>query len=111
MLGTSVVASAQNYTVSGTVIDAQTGQPLVGVNILVVGTSRGGITNTDGHYSLTVPSLQDTLRFSYIGYKQELVPIKGRTTINISMKTTTIVGEQMVVIGYGTEKKITLPVQ
>jgi TonB-linked SusC/RagA family outer membrane protein len=100
----SAVAYGQE-TVSGTVTEAQTGDPLVGVNILVVGTSTGSITNADGHYSLKVPSLQDTLRFSFIGYKTKTVAINGRTTINVLLKTQVISGQQMVVIGYGEKKK------
>lgn len=60
---------AQNSTVSGTVTAAQTGNSLIGVNILVVGTSRGTATDANGHYSISVPSLQDSLRFSFIGYQ------------------------------------------
>jgi TonB-linked SusC/RagA family outer membrane protein len=99
---------AQNHskTVKGTVTDAQTGDPLVGVNILVVGTSSGAATDAKGYYSVTVPSAQDTLRFSFIGYKTKAVPIDGRTTINIQLNPTTIsAGNQLVVIGYGTQKK------
>jgi TonB-linked SusC/RagA family outer membrane protein len=92
-------------TVTGTVTDAQTGDPLPGVNILVVGTSTGTATDSKGHYSLQVESLQDTLRFSFIGYKQQMVPIDGKTTINIAMKPTVFSGQQMVVVGFGTEKK------
>src|SRR5699024_920969 len=65
----------KKQTVSGTVTDATTGDPLVGVNILVVGTSTGTATDVDGHYSLSVPSLQDTLRFSYIGYQTQTITI------------------------------------
>lgn len=92
-------------SVTGTVTDGQTGDALVGVNILVKGTSIGTTTDDDGHYSLSVPSLQDTLRFSYIGYQTKIVPVNGRKTINISMKPTVLSGQQLVVVGYGTEKK------
>jgi TonB-linked SusC/RagA family outer membrane protein len=88
-------------TVSGTVTDAQTGDPLPGVNILVVGTSTGAATNNKGHYSVNVPSLQDTLRFSFIGYQQQTVPIGGKTTINVALKPTVFSGQQMVVTALG----------
>jgi TonB-linked SusC/RagA family outer membrane protein len=94
--------------VSGTVTDAQTGETLPGVNILVKGTTTGTITDSTGHYSLNVPSLQDTLVFSYIGYKQRTVPISGRTKINVSLKPSVLSGEQMVVVGYGKEKKLSV---
>lgn len=106
MLGISAQVFGQyNKPVSGTVTDAQTGKPLIGANILVVGTSTGTTTDADGHYSLTVSSLQDTLRFSYIGYKKKMVPISGQTTINVSLKPTIVSGQQVVVVGYGTQKK------
>jgi TonB-linked SusC/RagA family outer membrane protein len=101
----SSTAIAQNNTVSGTVTDSQTGETLPGVNILVVGTSTGTATNAKGHYSLSVSSLQDSLRFSFIGYKSQTVPINGRTTINIKLKSAVIGGNQLVVIGYGTQQK------
>src|SRR5699024_10778774 len=104
MLFYSASAMAQQK-VSGTVTDAQTGNTLPGVNILVVGTSHGTATDADGHYSLSVPSLQDTLRFSFIGYNTKNVPIDGRTTIDITLKPTVFSGEQMVVIGFGKRKK------
>jgi hypothetical protein len=84
IVGLTTNLYAQNKTVSGKVTDAQTGEPLPGVNILVVGTSTGAATDGKGHYSVSVPSLQDTLRFSFIGYGTKTIPINGRTTINES---------------------------
>jgi TonB-linked SusC/RagA family outer membrane protein len=104
MLFCSVGAMAQQ-TITGTVTDVQTGAPLAGVNILVVGTSTGAATDADGHYSVTVPSLQDTLRFSFIGYKTKNVPIGGQTTINIELASAIISGQQLVVIGFGKRQK------
>jgi hypothetical protein len=98
-------AMAQNNIVSGKVTDAQTGEALPGVNILVMGTSMGTATDAQGHYSLNVPSLQDTLRFSFIGYQSQVVPINGRTRIDVTLKPTVISGNQMVVVGFGTTKK------
>jgi TonB-linked SusC/RagA family outer membrane protein len=98
-------AYAQNAHVSGKVTDAQTGNPLPGVNILVVGTSTGAATDANGHYSIDVPSFQDTLRYSFIGYKTKEVPINGRTTIDIKLKPTIFSGNQLVVIGYGKQQK------
>jgi len=100
-----VKAAIQQETVTGTVTDDQSGNPLPGVNIKVKGTTTGTTTNAKGHYSLSVPSLQDTLIFSYIGYKTKAVPINGRTRIKIKLSSTTISGKQMVVVGYGKEQK------
>jgi TonB-linked SusC/RagA family outer membrane protein len=95
-------------TVSGTVSDAQTGDPLPGVNILVVGTSTGTATDADGHYELEVKSLQDTLRFSYIGYQTQTVAIKGRTKIDAVLESSTQALQQMVVVGFGEQKEGTV---
>jgi len=91
---------AQQKKVQGVVKGAQNGKPLPGVNIKVKGTTTGSITNNKGHYTLNAPSQKDTLIFSYIGYKQKTVPIQGRSTINVQLKSTTVSGQQMVVVGY-----------
>jgi TonB-linked SusC/RagA family outer membrane protein len=95
----------QQETVSGTVTDAQTGDPLAGVNILIVGTSTGTSTNNKGHYSLQVKSLKDSLRFSYIGYKTQKMPINGRTSIDVELKSSTTALNQLVVSGVATKTK------
>jgi TonB-linked SusC/RagA family outer membrane protein len=91
--------------VTGTVTDSQTDDPLVGVNILVVGTSIGTTTDKNGHYSLNVPSRQDTLRFSFIGYLNKFKAINNRSEIDIFLEPTSTSLEQLVVVGYGTQKK------
>jgi TonB-linked SusC/RagA family outer membrane protein len=105
LLSFTFTAYGQNKTVSGTVTDASTGQTLPGVNILVKGTTQGTATDAEGKYSLNVPSLQDTLVFSYIGYEKQTIPINGRETINIKMTSSVVSGQQLVVIGYGKEEK------
>lgn len=92
-------------TVSGTVTNAETGEPIASVNIVVRGTNTGTTTNAEGHYSLQVSSLQDTLVFSFVGYESEVVPIGGRTEIDVQLQPTAIVAEELVVVGYGTEKR------
>jgi hypothetical protein len=71
--------------VTGTVTDSAGHTPLPGVDILLKGAHRGTSTDSLGHYSLSVSSLKDTLRFAYIGYKTKKVPIMGRRTINITL--------------------------
>lgn len=101
--GTTVYA--QNTQVSGRVTDASSGKPLVGVNILVKGTSHGTATDMNGSYQLNVTSLNDTLRFTYIGYTTQVIPINGRTQIDVQLKSTLVKGKQLVVIGYGSKQK------
>jgi TonB-linked SusC/RagA family outer membrane protein len=98
-------ALCQNNTVSGIVTDAKTGEPLAGVNILVINTTSGTFTDSTGHYSLTLPTKKDTLRFSFIGYKTRRVPIKGRKTIDVELfQTIATANKNLVVVGYGKEK-------
>src|SRR5690625_2076162 len=75
----------QTAEVAGTVTDSNTGEVLPGVNIAVEGTTIGTTTNAEGHFQLQVPSLNDTLRFSFIGYESQSVPINEQTTIDIQL--------------------------
>ncbi len=95
----------QGYEISGTVTATQTGEPLPGVNILEKGTSNGTTTDINGKYTLSVSSEQSTLVFSYVGYLSETVPVANQTTINISLSEDIASLEQVVVIGYGVQKK------
>ena len=104
---TSTIAWAQNITVKGTVVD-QTNEPLIGVTVLVDGQKSGGaVTDFDGNYTIQAPS-DATLKFSYIGYQDQLVPIDGKTTLNITMKEDNAVLQEVVVVGFGTQKKESL---
>lgn len=97
-------ATAQ-VTITGEVVDQATNESLPGANIMVQGTQRGTTTNSNGLYELEVPSLQDTLVFTFIGYQTQVIPINGRTTINLSMRTESVAGEEVVVVGYGTQER------
>ncbi|HKI45231.1 MAG TPA: TonB-dependent receptor [Balneolales bacterium] len=103
-LHNTITTVAQN-SVHGKVTDQQTGDPLPGANVYIKGTTIGVSTDANGHYSLDVPSLSDTLMVSYIGYKQKAVPIMGRNTINIKLAAKVVSGKQLVVIGYGSQQK------
>lgn len=92
-------------TITGKVIEASSGETLIGATVVIKGTTFGAVTNLDGNYSINVPNLQDTLVFSFVGYQSQEVPIAGRTVINIQMQTSDVLLSEMVVIGYGTVKK------
>src|SRR5699024_5793714 len=96
---------AAQSTVSGTVTDLTTEKPLPGVNILVQGTTVGTTTGVDGSYELQVSSLEDTLRFSFIGYTTKSIPIQGRSTMDVQLESEAISGEELVVLGYGAQKE------
>lgn len=91
--------------ITGTVTDAQNGETLPGVNILVKGTSTGASTDQNGNFELEVPSLRDTLVVTYIGYQRQELPINGQTEINIQLTPEAIIGEELVVVGYGTQQR------
>ena len=89
--------------INGTVTDTD-GEPLIGVNILIKGTSSGTITDFDGKYTLDAPS-DATLVFSYTGYTDQEVAVGAQTTIDVILATDTEVLDEVVVIGYGVQKK------
>jgi TonB-linked SusC/RagA family outer membrane protein len=75
----------QQQKVTGTVSDAATGESLIGVNVVITGTTTGVVTDLNGKYSIEVPASGGTLTFSYIGYNTEVVPLDGRTMIDMKM--------------------------
>lgn len=91
--------------VSGTIVDEDSGEPLTGVNIIIQGTSTGTSTDIDGNYSLEVPSLEETLVISYIGYIRQEIPIDGRTEIDIILAPDFAELDDIVVVGYGTQER------
>ena len=99
-----MLAFAQQRTVTGTVVD-DLGQPLIGVSILEKGTTNGVITDMDGNFSLKLTSENPTLVFSYIGYKTQEVPVGGKTTLNVTMSEDAEQLDEVVVVGYGVQKK------
>ncbi|MEL7423035.1 MAG: TonB-dependent receptor [Bacteroidota bacterium] len=96
-------AGAQT-TVTGTVSD-DTGETLIGVNILIKGTASGTVTDFDGTYTLDVPAGSETLVFSYTGYQPQEINLAGRTLIDIVMSTDAEILDEVVVIGYGVVRK------
>jgi TonB-linked SusC/RagA family outer membrane protein len=100
-----VVAFGQERTINGTVTDAAEGSPLPGVNIVVEGTMIGTTTDMDGKYQIEVPEDNNVLVFSFVGYQQKKVTIEGRTTINVSLQPRMEALDEVVVVGYGTQKK------
>ncbi|WP_234571991.1 SusC/RagA family TonB-linked outer membrane protein [Rhodohalobacter sp. 614A] len=95
------IAIAQDFTVQGTVFSSDNEEALPGVNIIVKNTDIGTTSNVDGEFSLVVPSENDTLVFSYIGYETLEEPIAGRSNLDILLVPQAIVGEELVVVGYG----------
>ena len=100
----SSTSMQQIKTISGKVTDSS-GIPLPGVTVLIKGTGHGTITSTDGNYSLPNVPARATLIFSFVGMKTQEVPVSGNSTINIILEEETVGLDEVVAIGYGTQKK------
>ena len=97
MLFSASVMQAQNRTVKGTVSDAQ-GEPIIGANVVIVGGTKGVITDLDGKYSTQVPENGTVLKFSYIGFKtKSFNVVKGKNVLNVTLEEDAVMLEQTVV--------------
>lgn len=100
----SIQAVMQARTIKGQILD-ETGESMIGVSVLVKGTTVGTVTDFDGNYTLEVPGGKGVLEVSYIGYKTKEITIGNNSQINIKMEPDTQALDEVVVIGYGTVKK------
>lgn len=99
---------AQNITVSGTVVDGVHGnEPMIGANVMIKGTTQGTITDLDGQFTLSVPK-NATLVITSVGYKTQEVPVAGKTSLQVVLTEDTEVLDEVVVVGYGTMRKVDL---
>lgn len=99
------VAMAQNRTVTGKVINQSTGEPLQGVNILADKQKGGITTKADGTYSISVEPGSKSLIFSYVGFTTQTILISQQATIDVSLVPSVATGDEVIVIGYGSQKK------
>ncbi len=103
ILSTAVVFSQQKITVSGKVTESATGEPTPGVSVVVKGTTIGTVTGFDGNYSIEATG-ESTLIFSFVGMTTQEIAVNNRTIINVSMQESTEFVDEVVVVGYGTQK-------
>ena len=96
---------SQERTIRGTITDAEDGLELIGATVMVKGTTTGTITDYLGAYELSVPAGMDTLTISYTGYNLVDVAIDGRSVIDVSLSQASQLIDEVVVIGYGIQKK------
>lgn len=97
----------QQKTINGKVLDA-TGEPIIGANVLVKGTTNGTITDIDGNFTLNVPT-ECVLQISYIGFNTQEIKVTSTTNdITVNLKEDSKTLEEVVVVGYGTQKKVNL---
>jgi hypothetical protein len=100
----STLITYAQVTVRGKVVDA-TGETLIGVNVIVKGTSQGTITDTNGEFNLSVPSSNSTLIFSYVGFVEQEIPLNGRNFVSVVMEQDTELLDEIIVVGYGTQRR------
>src|SRR5262245_54700242 len=98
-------ATAQKRTVTGKVTDKKNGTPMSGVSVLVDKKKGGVTTKADGTYSISVESSSSVIIFSYVGYATQSVPLLDKTHVDVVMEASTTVEDEVVVIGYGTQKR------
>ena len=99
-------SSQQKKTITGTIVDPS-GMPVIGANVMVKGTTNGTITDMDGKFSLEVPK-ESMLVVSYIGYANQEIKVSNQTNLSIALKEYAEALDELVVVGYGTQKKINL---
>jgi len=104
-VSTAYAGVLQQIQVSGTVVDKE-GVPLAGVNVVVKGTTIGTITDVNGKYSLTVPDRNAVLTVSFIGYVTQETVVGTRNVIDFIMESEELALDEVVVVGYGTQKKV-----
>lgn len=98
------VAQQSQRTITGTIIDDR-GETVIGANVIIKGTDHGTITDLDGKFTLEVPNSGSILQISYIGYLTQEVAINNQNSYNIQLKSDNQVLDEVVVVGYGTQKK------
>lgn len=98
------IINAQNIQVTGTVTDANTGEPVMFASVMLKGTVVGAATDEGGKFTISSPA-NGILVFSYIGYTTVEVPVNGRTTVNVTMAPDAVYLEDVLVVAYGTTRK------
>jgi TonB-linked SusC/RagA family outer membrane protein len=91
--------------IKGQVVDGETNDPLPGVNVIIEGTTQGTSTDVNGHFELNVPNANAVLIFSFVGYEKQQVPVGTKTTFNIALSVDRNALNEVVVVGYGIQKK------
>lgn len=102
-----LVANAQQIVVSGKVLDSNTKEALVGATVIVEGTTKGAVTGVEGDFALSVDA-ETKLVISYVGYLTETIEVQEEGVVNVELSANVLKGEEVVVVGYGTQKRSSL---
>ena len=105
LLSSASIVSAQNTRITGTVLSAEDGEPIIGASIIVKGTTTGTVTNFDGSFSLDVPQSAKTLMISYIGMRSQEVAIKPTLQVRLMADTQNLDEVVVTAMGISKEKK------
>jgi TonB-linked SusC/RagA family outer membrane protein len=108
LIATSTLTTWAQTAVSGRVTSGDAAESLPGVNVILKGTSEGTITDANGEYKLTVPSRESVLIFSYVGYASVEMMVGEQSVINITLSPDATVLSEVIVVGYGTQKKTSM---
>lgn len=108
MLLFSSTVMAQTLSISGKVTDKNSQEPVIGASVLIEGTTNGTITDVDGNFMLSNVPSKGNLVVSYIGYATQKLPINGKTNFTIALAEDTETLDEVVVVGYGVQKKVNL---
>lgn len=101
-----IVTHAQQFNLTGTVVDKKSNEPIIGASVLIKGTSLGTITDLEGKFTLKDVSKGNVLSVSYVGYRQQDILLNGnQKTLSIQMEEDSEILDEVVVVGYGTQKK------
>lgn len=105
ILCASLALAAMAETITGVVMDGSLNEPAIGASVIVVGTKTGTVTDMDGQFSLDVPDGKFILQVSMVGYKTQVVNIKGKTSVSVTLQEDSQLMDEVVVVGYGVMKK------
>ena len=105
MMGFFQSMGQQGTTINGQVVSDEDGSTIPGVNIIIIGTTTGTVTDLDGNYTLTVPDRENIVRFSAVGFATKEVKVGNQNTINVSLSTDLGALDEIVVVGYGTQSR------
>jgi len=105
-LSQSIIAQNSPSVVKGVVTEAQTGEPLIGTNVFVQGTTNGTTTGLDGSYTINIGNTENpVLTFSFVGYVEKSIPVNGQSTINVQLDGDFTALDEIQVVGYGVQRK------
>lgn len=103
----TLIGHAQQKTITGTVVD-DSNLPIPGVNVKVLGTKSGTLTDIDGKFKIGLSDKNQTLEFSFIGFANQKIDMKGKSTITVKLTSGSVGLQEVVIVGYGTQKKSNL---